>query len=185
MHPIRESLRKAFGTPLEESSLSRVWQFATQPGRVFAILTAFRGEYSYEENVQRNSELKKEARANGFGFFEMEGHWVENPGTPQEEDVVEESLFISLPAQPNAEQKLYDFTLDMIRKYDQEGAVIKPVTDSNEIFIIGRDENMFSIGEFKPMKVAQAYSKMKGGKTFVFESAVSHSWIGKIKSNRA
>ena len=157
MHPIRESLKKAFGTPLEESGLNRIWQFATQPGRVFSILTAFRGEYSYDENIQRNAELKKEARANGFGFFEMEGHWVENEGTPQEQDVVEESLFISLPSDQHAEQKLYDFTVDMIRKYDQDVAVIKPVTDSNEIFIIEKDENMFSIGEFKPMKVAQAY----------------------------
>lgn len=140
--------------------------------------------YTYNENVQRNKKLKSQIRKLGFGFWELEGHWTENKGTPDEEDVVEESLFVSLPkSDQDAEEKLKTFTLQAINHWEQDAAIIRPSAESREIFLMFKDGSMNFIGEFSPQKVNQAYSQLKKyGRTFVFETARSENWINKIKT---
>jgi hypothetical protein len=168
---------------LNESTLGRVWQFAENGKYLFAILTAFRGEHSREENLERNKVLQSNIRKEGFGFFKLEGYWVENKGTENELDVVEDSFFISLPANtPNAQQKLVDFTLSQVKQFNQDGAVVKLNPIDNVVSILGKDGGTFNIGSFSPQKIAQAYSKLKKeNRTFVFESAQApKSWINAV-----
>ena len=95
---------------LQEVKLSRVWQHFTNPKVVVAILTAFRGEYSYDENVRRNTLLASDIKSRGYGFFYVDGHWIENSGTSQARTVNEDSIFVIGDA--NKEEK---FIQDMER----------------------------------------------------------------------
>jgi hypothetical protein len=52
--------------------------------------------------------------------------------------------------------------------YDQDAAIIK-TKGSDEVNLLWGDGNIESVGMFSPNKVAQAYSKMNNGRTFVFE----------------
>ncbi len=151
---------------LQEASLNRVWQHFNSD-RPFAIVTAFRGEYSRDENVQRNKELAATVRNMGYGFFYLDGFWVENEGTDKEQHVSEDSLFII-----GKEGQDDIFVRDMVhlgKEYDQDGVLVKTI-DGVKIY----DKNgnpMFDIGNFTPNKAGEAYSKLRHGKgTFIFES---------------
>ena len=61
-------------TTSEADTLSRVWTTLNDPGRTFAMLTAFLTDYSSEENLRRNQDLKADLREAGFGFWIVEGY---------------------------------------------------------------------------------------------------------------
>ena len=75
---------------VSEASLSRVWQH-TQSDRPIALLTAFRGEFGQADNIKRNKTLAAQVRKLGYGFFFVDGYWIENQGTPEEIHVSEDS----------------------------------------------------------------------------------------------
>lgn len=155
---------------LFENKLSRVWQLARN--RRFAIMTAFRSNYSREENLRRNTQLAAAIRAFGAGFWVLDGHWVENPKTPEEVDSKEDSFFISLPN--GSKLDLTNFVLEQCRKYEQEAAVIKPAPNAPVSLLFPKGGSMEPLGSFSPGKIAQAYSRVRGsGQTFVFESATT------------
>lgn len=154
---------------INEAKLSRVWQMAE--GRSFAILTAFRSEYSREENLERNAQLANEIRSFGAGFWILDGVWVENPQSDNPVSAKEDSFFVSVPAGEGLD--LVRFVYDSMRKYDQEAAVIKP-SAAGKVYLLLANGSRKSIGQFSPNAVAQAYSQIrKTGQSFVFESARS------------
>lgn len=154
---------------LEESTLSRVYTMANDPNRVFAILTAYRGTLSAKENEARNRQLQSQVRKSGYGFFKVDGHWIENEGTPEELEVAEKSFFVSAPKNED-ENAFKAFTVKVLKQYDQDAAVIK--LGDNNVALVDKSGKVFAqIGKFNINKVATMYSKLRNGKTFVFESA--------------
>lgn len=153
---------------LNEASLSRVWQHA-ESDRPIALLTAFRGEYDREENVRRNKALAATIRKLGYGFFFVDGYWIENAGTPQEVHVAEDSIFVIAPK--GSDEDFKQKMLQLGAKYNQEGVLIK-TTDGAKVY----DTNggvMFDVGTLKPGKVGEIYTRLRNNKkanTFVFES---------------
>jgi hypothetical protein len=103
----------------------------------------------------------------GHGFFKVEGHWQECQDAnmnyvdcPKDKlrDSTEESLFI-----PGITK---DQIADLCKRYEQDSVIYGDKdSDAHLIFKNGGSEN---IGKFQPAKVAQAYSKLKGGRTFIF-----------------
>lgn len=165
---------------IDESSLSRVWKHANNG---FAILTAFRDEYDDEENKKRNRKLQKEIRSRGYGYFKLDGHWVENIDDDDKEnvDVAEESFFIPIGDKDTEtfEQDIMDF-IHWDSELPQDAAVIK-TPDDDEVHLLWKNGDKDPIGNFKPDSVAQAYSKMKGGRTFVFEKIqIPHNNMAKM-----
>ena len=64
---------------INEASLGRVYQHITRDAsKSFAILTAFRGGNSKQQNLQRNKKLQSDVRSLGLGFFKVKGYWVYN-----------------------------------------------------------------------------------------------------------
>lgn len=168
----------------EGNKLSRVWQIASSDDRVFGIITAFRGEYGREENLQRNAQLASDLRNAGMGFFVMDGYWVENPGTPNEEHVGEDSYFVSAPVGSKAAATFSRTLLGLMKKYEQE-AVIVQNDPHEEVYLLFPDGSKESIGSFNPNKVAQAYSRLRDrGQTFVFESARTPMNFGRALANK-
>lgn len=164
--------------PLNEASISRLWKHTQE--RNIGIVTAFRGRYTVQENRKRNAQLQNDIRSAGFGFYKVEGHYIEGYGSEQSKDVHEEA-FLVIGDKGQDAGRLKGFLKRMGSKYNQDSILYKSFDD--KAVLIGtqsKDEEgnsvefpglgvEFSVGTFQPMKIGQFYSKMKG-RPFVFES---------------
>jgi hypothetical protein len=164
---------------LEESSLSRVWQHTEDPERSFAIFTAFRSEYTREENVKRNLSLAAEVKALGYGYFYIDGYSVENEGKPNEIRVREDSIFVVGPLGAEKYPKFLSDIEKLSSKYEQDWFLTKPAGGNQTM---GHKKGQsFSLGTFSPNKTGEAYSRLRDGRTFRFESArTGLGWIGRM-----
>lgn len=97
---------------LKESSLSRIWEYIENNKKSFAVISAFRGERSKEENEEKHNELKSKVRELGLGYIEMRGGYKEDTGF-----VNEKSLFI-----PNIQEKQ---AVKLGKEFDQDGILFK------------------------------------------------------------
>lgn len=153
---------------IKEASLSRVWQHA-ESDRPIALLTAFRGEYDREENVRRNKELAATIRKMGYGFFFVDGYWIENQGTPEEVHVSEDSLFVIAPE--GTDEKFRAQMIELGAKYNQDGVLVK---DKDGAKVYTSDGSvMFDVGTLRPGKAGEIYTRLRNNKksnTFVFEN---------------
>ena len=163
---------------VNETSLSRVWSH-TKNQRPYAIITAFRGEYTYEENVSRNKELAAYFRENGYGFFYIDGYWIENQGTPREKLVKEDSIFV---VGPKENERI--FLIRMINLadiYDQEGVLVKT---SNGINIYNKTGKIVhQLNSLVPGQLGQIYSQLRNrrqGKFTFTEERDDLGWIDRL-----
>ena len=155
-------------TIITESSLTRVWQHA-QSDRPFAILTAFRGEFDSETNIRRNKALAGDLKNAGFGYFYLDGYWVENKGKPEEKHVSEDSIFaIGAVGQ---DDKFEQTVIALGNEYNQEGLLIK---SHGEVKALNLGTGDFEVvNNFSAGSAGEVYSKLRNNKksnTFVFES---------------
>lgn len=152
---------------LNESSLSRVWNHFTDPNRSVAILTAFRGDYTYEENVNRNKTLAADIRKEGYGFFYVDGYWIENQGTDEERHVSEDSIFVVAPASDTGfANKMHELG----NQFNQDAVLVK---DNKNTRIVNKDGSEIELGNMQPGKLGAMYTRLRNNKksnTFVFEA---------------
>lgn len=78
---------------LKESSLSRLYRHMQE--HESAALSAFRNEFTKQENLERNRKLKAELLGRGYGVTRILGSYIENFETPKAIEVAEESFFVS------------------------------------------------------------------------------------------
>ena len=166
---------KAGRYDINEASLGRIYQHVVSNPKMknWGVVTASRGELTPAENKQRNKELEADLRKMGYGFVHVDGMWQEcrKPDTeykdcPEDMKVPteEKSLFI-----PNISQQHIQA---LGKKYQQDSVLFadeKTKEKGEATFIDSKSGEAFNIGKFAPGKVAQGYSKMKGGKVFTFE----------------
>ena len=160
---------------LNEHSLTRVHQhFLNSKKNSFAILTSWHNdEEETPESLQKNKEdfqkLKSILSSNKLGYFHLSGHWKKNdPDTTQEKIFKEPSVFIVGIS--------FDLTKKLLSQFKQQAVIYSgPETDGNAVLI--RDNGSFVIiGKFSPNKIADSFSKLKGGRSFVFEYSQPGSW---------
>jgi len=153
---------------MDEASLSRAYQHVVEKkSDSWGMATAYRYANSKKENLAANKRLEQDLRKMGYGYFKVEGHWQEcqDPNVnytdcPKDKlrDSTEESLFV-----PNIKKEEME---KLCKKYEQDAVIYGDKdNDAHLIYKNGQSEN---IGKFQPAKVAQAYSKLKGGRTFIF-----------------
>lgn len=153
---------------MDEASLSRAYQHVVEKkSESWGMATAYRYANSKKENLAAQKRLEQDIRKMGYGFFKVEGHWQEcqDPNInytdcPKDKlrDSTEESLFV-----PNIKKHEMEA---LCKKYEQDAVIYGDKdNDAHLIYKNGQSEN---IGKFQPGKVSQAYSKVKGGKTFIF-----------------
>ena len=156
---------------LDEASLGRVLQHVQGKKNVknWGMMTAYRYANTPNQNKKLNKQLESELRKLGYGFFKVEGHWVEcQDGNLSYEDcpknllkdAIEESLFV-----PNITAKEIH---KLGKKYGQDAVIFGGEETKGNATLIFKDGKVENIGKFSPNKIQQAYSKLKGGKTFVF-----------------
>ena len=156
---------------INEASLSRVWKHFNDPNTTIVILTGFRAEKTLEENERANRFIASKLRNAGFGFFYVDGYWIENEGTPEEIKVKEDSIF-AICKDPNKSKNLIDLAHQLANKYNQDAIFVKsPAKGVYLLFKNGKEEKLDS--EMKPGKLGSMYTKLRNNKkanTFIFET---------------
>jgi hypothetical protein len=155
---------------LDEASLARAYQHVVEKKvPSWGMLTAYRYANTKKENIQANKMLEKDLRSKGYGFFKVEGHWQECQDSnlnyvdcPKDklQDSIEVSLFVPHMKRKDAES--------LCKKYEQDAVIYGGEDTKGDAHLIFKNGSEDNIGKFQPGKVEQAYSKFKGGKTFVF-----------------
>jgi hypothetical protein len=156
---------------LDEASLGRVYQHVNSDKNVksWGMVTAFRSLNTPKKNRQLNKELEAQIRGKKLGFFKVEGYWRECQDSdlayadcPKEKlkDSIETTFFI-----PNISIKdIHKFG----KQYNQDSVLYGGPETKGNAHLIWRDGSQDNVGKFHPNIIQQAYSKMKGGKTFGF-----------------
>ena len=161
-----EALHLEESISLEEASNSRLVQNLTD-NNSFAIISAFRPNYSNSENFSRTASLKKDVRNAGLGFNEFVSRWTEkNPTTDENDSSDEHSLLIKGIG--------YNHALKLGAKYEQSSIIYKdankivevcttPFTDWNgKSHQVGDIVNNFHVDPNKPLNTevaAKIFSK--------------------------
>jgi len=156
---------------LDEASLARVYQHVNADKNVksWGMVTAFRSLNTPKKNRQLNKQLEADIRSKKLGFFKVEGYWrecqdsnVNYADCPNEKlkDSIETTFFV-----PNIKMEdVHTFG----KKYDQDSVVYGGPETKGNAHLIWRDGSQDNVGKFHPNIIQQAYSKMKGGRTFGF-----------------
>jgi hypothetical protein len=155
---------------LDEASLARAYQHVVEKKvPSWGMLTAYRYANSKKQNLEANKKLESDLRAKGYGYFKVEGHWQECQDNtlnyvdcPKDklQDSIEVSLFV-----PGLKK---DDAKSLCKKYEQDAVIYGGEDTKGDAHLIFKNGSEDNIGKFQPGKVSQAYSKIKGGKTFVF-----------------
>jgi len=164
---------------INESSLSRVWQH-TQSNRPFALLTAFRNEHTYDENVVRNKSLAASLKNAGYGYFYVDGYWIENEGTPEEVHVSEDSIFVI--GTEGGDDEFLRTIINAGKHWDQDAVLVKA---NGVIGIYAGGELDFTLQDFAAGNSSEVYTKLRNNKksnTFIFENTrQAKGFISKFK----
>lgn len=146
---------------LNEASLGRVYQhIRKEKSKSWAILTSYRDENSPSKNKSDFKKLQSQIRSADLGFFKLVGHGQEDDESGNVQSVKEPSLFV-----PNIDLKM---AKKLMNTYNQWGIVYSGPEVNDKIVLIDKDGGTDDLGNFRPQKIAQFYSKVKG-KSFVFE----------------
>lgn len=154
---------------INESSLSRVWQHFKDKNTTVVILTGFRGDLEKSKNTQRNKAIAADLKNAGYGYFYVDGYWIENKGTKEERKVSEDSIF-AITTNLNKSNDLVQLAHKLGNKYNQDAIFAKTPKEVKLIFKDGSSEKL--TGGLKPGKLGDFYTKLRNNKksnTFVFE----------------
>ena len=162
---------------VNEASLSLIWQHINSD-RPFANVTAFRGDRTLAENIKMNKKMANEFRKMGYGYFYVDGYWIENKGTSLEQSVKEDTLFVI------GDSNDTDFiqkvsALAFNKEYQQEAVLFKTVDRKIEVhFSNGKVEKLDG---FHPNRIEDFYTKLRGGSggSYTFEGFQPTTNMGK------
>ena len=99
-------------------NLSRAWEHFTN--KQFAVISAWRKEFTIEKNEERGEELKDLVRSKGLGYKEVKGVWHNAAGEVENEY----PLFIPLMSYNDALELGAEFNQDTIICGDGEKIII-------------------------------------------------------------
>lgn len=164
---------------INEASIGRAYRHLKNDEIPVGFITAFRGgQENREENIRRNKHLAAQVRKAGYGYFFLDGGWIENQGTPEEIAVEEDSIFIV--GNRNDNGKLKGLLQKWMKEYDQDGVLLKPEGESDVHLLLNNGEDI-NIGSFSVGRAAEGFSRIRGHE-FHFESIrnPSKNWISNL-----
>lgn len=153
---------------LMELKLSRVWTHFNSHDYPVGLITAFRGERPFEENLRLNIEMSNIIRKR-YGFVWVDGCWVENAGTENELEAKEVSMLVI--GNKNDDTALFDQLVELAHRYNQDGFVFKNTLGRTAVY--DKDGNeMFAFSALSFDKLSTAYTALRSGshsgRTFLF-----------------
>lgn len=116
-------------------------------GVPFMFISAFRNQYSLNDNRKRNTSLLNDIRAYGLGAIRTEGWWKEE-GT--EKETKEESFFVNAKTDNDeilSKETFFDLVKNLCSKYDQDAILWG---DGEKIYLyFGSGDNEVMKGDYK------------------------------------
>ena len=172
---------KTFKSHLKETTLSRVFRHFQNKNIPVGIITAFRDEFTYKQNVKRNKVLAGKIKKAGYGYVYVDGHWKEkDKDTGELVDVNEDSILVIGSEKDSG--KLKGLFKKWVKEYNQEAALFKDA-GTTEIHFIKQsgDTDQFS-QKFSQKKLEIGYNKLRGRSKSVFsfdEERDGDGWWGR------
>jgi predicted HTH transcriptional regulator len=142
---------------LYESSLSRIKRHSDHG---FFTLSAFRSNFTEQENLERHNNLKKDIRSYGLGYIEQYGRYVETEDDGTKTQVKELSLFVPYNNDMSIEE-LKNIAKTLSDKYHQESYILCDTNDQRVIMYEG--SNTYDLGIFDVNKMGEYLSLLKKG----------------------
>lgn len=155
---------------LNESTLSKFFKYQSE--RSFGIITAFRGGYGFEVNIQLNRKLHNDLTSKGLvADIILNGIYKENYGTEEEKEVKEKAFLVFPKIGTDGELTgLKKILMKLGEKYDQDSILYKSVYD-DDAYLIGTSKRETAypdyhveenLGKFHPKLIGEFYSRMRG-----------------------
>jgi len=159
---------------LNEANLNRAKTKIEDDHVPFIMLTAFRGDYSNEENEGRNAEMKMTLKQEGLPWVDMHGSGYKEGG-PEGEVVVEDSVLVWDEERGDVlrtSTSLFDTAKALAREFEQDSFLYGgPDIDKEDQFVIRLYTN-----EGAPIKDAWAGGEEGYSQLNVVEKANSEFW---------
>ena len=165
---------KAGRYDLDEVSLGRLYQHIVSNPKMksWAVITASRSNKTSAENKENNKRLEADLRKLGLGFAHADGMWREcKDGTLEYKDCPEEMRI------PSPEKVLFipniskEAATALGKKYEQDSVLFadgEARKNGEATYIDSKSGEEFNISKFTAGKIAQGYTKLKGGQVFTF-----------------
>jgi hypothetical protein len=169
-------LENIYSEILNESSLSRIWD-KTQKHSCGTI-SAFRGDRTYRENDRNHKKLSAYLLSKGYSLTKIDGTYIENFGSDDEEDVNERSLFVCNHNVGGGDDgQLENDLFKMGEYFDQDSVLIIPLGGKDAyLFGTSKRDNAYPsygqkeiVGDGKYGKVAGEFLSKIRGRRFAYE----------------
>ena len=141
--------------PVTCSSYNKLVEYVNT--RPCMFITAFRSSNSKTVNRQLNKQLTQDIHNSDLTYIKCQGHWVENKGTQDETDAVEDTFCVVDNGYTNDD--FIKLAVAWCRKYGQEAVLVtvpsKSRFDTHAIKVIGKLYNSEGnvIGRFNRTKM--------------------------------
>ena len=87
------------------------------------MISAYRNENTEEVNKQKTDKLAKEIKSKGLGYIRILGGFIENKGTENEVEVIEESFFVPKPKN-YTDEDFFKIAINFCKDYNQDSVLI-------------------------------------------------------------
>jgi hypothetical protein len=177
---------------LQESSLSRVTKHMT--GHAVGMMTAFRAEFTREQNLQRNRSLLAKLLKAGYHVTAVKGDYTENRGSPDAKPVKEESFFVTNPMKGDDHGELQRDLIAFGEEFDQDSIFSKPFGTSGRVIGTSARENAWpgkggehAFPQYKPGQEAEFLTRVNGrpftfGESYSKPTSVMGLWVLNVES---
>jgi hypothetical protein len=160
---------------LLESGLNRIRQ--TMSAADTGFITAFRNEYSFEENLERNKALIVDLRRY-FDVTSVKGQYIEDYNTPDAKARGENVFFVSAAT---GNKHLKDYLFQFGKKYEQESVLFVPKGGEKGILIGTKEGSWPGLGqehEFDNPVFGQSgeFFTAVHGRPFLFKNKVNEEF---------
>ena len=174
---------KTFKSHLKETTLSRVFRHFQNPNIPVGIITAFRDEFEYSQNVKRNKTLAGKIKKARYGYIYVDGHWKEkDKDTGELVDVNEDSILVI--GVKNDSGKLKGLMTKWVKEYNQDAALFKDEGTTEIHFINQSGSGEPFAQKFSQKKLEIGYTKLRGRSKSVFsfdEERDGEGWLGRME----
>ena len=149
---------------INETSEDKITNFHLNRG--FAMLSAFRSEYTLEQNRASNRQLASRLKALGYGFIKVTGCFIEFAELDgnRKQSITEEALLV--PIYNIKTKESFDFSMfksdmtDLSKEFNQDYTLVSPPADQDSITIASAANTFFLMRE-KTLKGACANIKLE------------------------
>ncbi len=170
---------------LKETTLKKMLTKHSDAG--YIIITAFRSEYEYKENVDRNNKLKADIDKSGYSYIPVWGGFVELHKPTKKLREVKERSFIVLNFKRGSTEMVGDskelkvLGQKLCKKYDQDSYLYKPQgTETKAYYLTGDGKVDQTFTSVSPTTSADIYftnlvkssKKSVGTKSFTYREGV-------------